>query len=57
MPRDTDRVVTPSLGQAPELWQDYGDREEEQNVLVGQSTPPARAGDGRRESRVSAKFN
>lgn len=36
MPRDADRDVKPSLGQAPELWRDFGDREEEQNMLVGQ---------------------
>lgn len=46
-----------ALGQASDPFQDFGDKEEEQNVLVGQLTPPARAGDGRRERRVSAKFN
>lgn len=45
------------LGQAPDPFQDFRVKEEEQNALIGQLTPPARAGDGRRERRVSAKFN
>lgn len=44
------------LGQAPDPFQHFGDKEEEQNVLAGQLTPPARVGDERKR-RVSAKFN
>lgn len=52
MPRDADRDVILSPGQAPELGLDFGDREEKQNVMVGQLTPPDREGGGLREKGV-----
>lgn len=50
MPRDADKDVMSPPGQAPEPSQDIGTGKRN-SVLVGQR------GDGRRENRVSAKFN
>lgn len=52
MSRDVDRDVTLPPGQAPELGLGFGDRGEEQNVMVGQLTPPDREGDAPREKGV-----